>query len=87
MSRFLLVAFLAIVPARVAADEAAPSLPPPPPIDLPAEIQAEQKSVQAWGRANPNCAEWSDACVTCTKEGCSTPGIACTPKETACRRK
>lgn len=86
MIRILLAACLAFVPVRARADDAAPPLPPPP-IDLPAEIQAEQKSVQAWGRANPDCVEWSDACVACTKQGCSTPGIACTPKETTCRRK
>ena len=87
MIRILFAAFLAIAPTLVAAEDATPSAPAPPPIDLPVDIQAEQKSVQAWGRANPDCAEWSDACVVCTKEGCSTPGIACVPKETACRRK
>ena len=87
MIRILFAAFLAVAPALARADEAASPATPPPPIDLPAEIQAEQKSVQAWGRDNPDCAEWSDACVVCTKEACSTPGIACTPKETACRRK
>ena len=87
MMRIFLAAFLAFVPVLARADDAAPPVAPPPPIDLPAEIQAEQKSVQAWGRDNPDCAEWSDACVVCTKAACSTPGIACTPKETACRRK
>lgn len=53
----------------------------------PADARVEQQAVQAWGRDNPDCAEWSDACVVCTKAACSTPGIACTPTETACRRK
>ena len=72
----------------------APALPPPaadaPVIEPPApsvDVQAEQKSVQAWGKEHAECAEWGDGCVACTKDGCSTPGIACTPKETACRRK
>lgn len=78
-SRTLAIALLLVVasaPAR-ADEEARP----------PADVRVEQQAVQAWGRDNPDCAEWSDACVVCTKEACSTPGIACTPKETACRRK
>lgn len=96
MIRILLAAFLAFAPVLACADDAAPppperSLPAPaspaPSLPTPVDVRVEQKSVQGWGGANPDCAEWSDACVTCTKDGCSTPGIACTPKKTACRRK
>lgn len=89
----ILIACLALLPpfGALAQDAApAPAAPEPPAIVLPApspDAAAEEKSVQAWGRDNPDCAEWGDACVVCTKEACSTPGISCTPKETACRRK
>lgn len=47
-------------------------------------------SVQAYGRQNPACLEWTDGCVLCTSvEGlarCSTPGIACTPAGLTCKR-
>ena len=39
----------------------------------------------------PTCAEWSDGCVICqrTNQGiaCSTPGIACVPRERQCLRR
>ncbi|HMN74275.1 MAG TPA: hypothetical protein PKA55_20625 [Rhodoblastus sp.] len=95
MIRILIVLCLLLAPAAVSAEDAAPApsasanadtptVPAPAP---PADAQAEQKSVQAWGRDNPDCAEWSDACVACTKEGCSTPGIACVSQDIVCRRK
>lgn len=68
--------FLIIAPAAASADEPAP----------PPQAQIERDVVQAWGRDHANCEEWSDGCVACTKAGCSTPGIACTPKETVCRK-
>lgn len=77
LRRLPFLMFLLVAPVPAIADE------PTPPTDT----KAEEKSVQAWGRDNPDCAEWSDACVACTRDGCSTPGIACTPKEIACRRK
>ena len=47
-------------------------------------------SVQAYGRLNPACAEWTDGCVVCTSASgqaqCSTPGIACTPAGVTCKR-
>ena len=47
-------------------------------------------SVQAYGRRNPACAEWTDGCVVCTSASgraqCSTPGIACTPAGLTCKR-
>ncbi len=91
--RILMLLCLLLSPGALRAEDLAPGLPPnadapwiPAPAP-PAGVEAERKSVQAWGRANPDCAEWSDACVACTKEGCSTPGIACAPQETVCRRK
>jgi hypothetical protein len=39
----------------------------------------------------PTCAEWTDGCVVCqrTEQGpaCSTPGIACVPREQQCLRR
>lgn len=48
-------------------------------------------SMQAFGDANPKCAEWSNACIICKRNEagaaqCSTPGIACQPKAIACAR-
>jgi hypothetical protein len=50
----------------------------------------EQPSIQAYGQINLSCQEWTDGCVVCTKNkeappSCSTPGIACQPKEIICR--
>ena len=39
----------------------------------------------------PTCAEWTDGCIVCqrTEHGpaCSTPGIACVPREQQCLRR
>ena len=39
----------------------------------------------------PTCAEWTDGCIVCqrTEQGpaCSTPGIACVPREQQCLRR
>lgn len=47
-------------------------------------------SIQAYGRQNPHCAEWTNGCVVCVAAGghtqCSTSGIACTPAGLTCRR-
>jgi len=56
---------------------------PPPPRAAPKD---ELVTVQSFGRAHPDCVEWSDACIVCTRAGCSTPGIACTPTPPVCRR-
>lgn len=57
--------------------------------DAPAR-QQERIAVQAWGAANPDCAEWTDLCTVCARvpEGiaCSTPGVACLPQPVVCRR-
>ena len=46
--------------------------------------------IQAYGRQNPACLEWTDGCVLCvSSEGraqCSTPGIACLPAGLTCKR-
>jgi hypothetical protein len=38
-----------------------------------------------------SCAEWTDGCVVCQRTGeglaCSTPGIACVPRERQCLRR
>ena len=103
MKRILLALCLLLAPVTAMAQAAAPAAPEPslaapslspnadaPVIETPApaiDVQAEKKSVQAWGQANTDCSAWSDGCVACTKDGCSTPGIACVPQETSCRRK
>jgi len=92
MKRILIALCLSLAPVAAFCQAAAPASPSadPPAIELPKpsiDVQAELKTVQAWGREHAECSEWSDGCVACTKDGCSTPGIACTPREIACRRK
>ena len=47
--------------------------------------------IQAYGRQNASCLEWTNGCVLCVKDetghsNCSTPGIACTPAGLTCKR-
>jgi hypothetical protein len=49
-------------------------------------------SVLAYGAAHPECLEWTDSCRTCIRSpdsrvGCSTPGIACQPKDIECKKE
>ncbi len=49
-------------------------------------------SVLAYGAAHPECLEWTDSCRVCLRSpdgrvGCSTPGIACQPKEIVCKKE
>jgi hypothetical protein len=51
--------------------------------------RAEEKPTQSFDERAPDCAEWSDGCIVCAKQadgeiGCSTPGVACTPREPSC---
>src|SRR5262249_28941752 len=46
--------------------------------------RAPGDSVFGYGTNNPTCAQWTDGCVVCTRNGCSNPGIACQPKEISC---
>lgn len=47
-------------------------------------------SVLAFGVSHSECEEWTDGCVICARGAdgvhCSTPGIACQPVETSCKR-
>ncbi|MDJ0449364.1 hypothetical protein [Methylocystis sp. JR02] len=68
-----------IVPAAVAQT-------PPAAPDTATPSHATQKPVPVFGDDHPECGEWSDGCIVCTREGCSLPGIACVPKDPACRK-
>ena len=73
--RLILLA-AALLPAPARADEA------------PAPSPAEQASLQGFAAAHPACLEWSDGCAVCKRADavhCSTPGIACQPREIACK--
>ena len=83
MIRIVVAILVASAPVFAAADETRPNAPPAQPA---LDAAAETAAVQGWGGKNPACAEWSDGCVVCTKAGCSTPGVACTPREIACRK-
>ena len=46
----------------------------------------------SFGRDNPDCIEWTNACQVCTRDAegapqCSTAGIACTPGAMVCSVK
>jgi hypothetical protein len=75
---FGLILVLALVVGTVALAHFLPTSPGPP--STPASFDGE-----------PTCAEWSDGCIICqrTNQGvaCSTPGIACVPRERHCLRR
>lgn len=57
---------------------------------LASALTADQPAVQAYGNVNRSCREWTDGCVVCVKNSedspsCSTPGIACQPKDVICK--
>ena len=79
-ARLFLVLCLLAAPAF--ADE-----PQAPKVPAPASGPA---TVFTFGRENPDCSEWTDACQVCTRSAsgsaqCSTPGIACMPGVPVCR--
>ena len=71
---------LAIVLGTVAIAQLLPAAEPAGPLSTPASFERE-----------PTCAEWTDGCIVCQRTGhgpaCSTPGIACTPREPQCLRR
>ena len=57
----------------------------------PAKVPSDV-SVLAYGAAHPGCREWTDGCRICLRSpdgrvGCSTPGIACQPKDIVCKNE
>ena len=49
-------------------------------------------TIFSFGRENPTCTEWTNACQVCTRSAtgepqCSTAGIACTPGVPVCKAK
>ena len=76
---------LALGPAAFAG-EAAPSASPAEP--TPTLNPEEQATMQSFAAAHPQCVEWSDGCAVCKRAlsvNCSTPGIACEPREIVCK--
>jgi hypothetical protein len=75
----LVLSLLALAPPA-GADETKPERKPNP----------ELVAVLAFGARHPECEEWTDDCVVCVRGAdaihCSTPGIACQPGETVCKR-
>jgi hypothetical protein len=76
---FGLILALVIVIGTVALAHFLPSAASGPP-STPASFEGE-----------PTCAEWSDGCNICQRTNqqiaCSTPGIACVPRERQCLRR
>lgn len=56
-------------------------------LEIPPSKPSETFSMQ---KGPPNCSQWTDACVTCTREAdgeapaCSNIGVACQPKAIRC---
>jgi hypothetical protein len=75
------VAILFALAFPAGADDAKPDEKPEP---------APSEAVLAFDVSHPECQEWSDGCVICARGddvvNCSTPGIACQPVETVCKR-
>jgi len=67
------------------------AFPSPALCDAPKAEAMPSGPVMAYGDSHAACLEWGDGCVVCAREvdgpHCSTPGIACQPGETACKRK
>jgi hypothetical protein len=73
---------LLLMSAAALADE--PRAPPMP------AAESTPATVFSFGKENPDCVEWTNACQICTRSAagemqCSTPGIACTPGVPVCR--
>jgi hypothetical protein len=83
-----LVAAVAILFALAFAANAEDAKPDEKPVETPAP--APSVAVLAFGVSHPECQEWTDGCVICARDAdvvnCSTPGIACLPAETVCKR-
>jgi hypothetical protein len=77
------LAFLALGAVSRARADAPRAEPMPAP-------EAGPATVFTYGKENPDCVEWTNACQTCTRDDkgapqCSTAGIACTPGALVCR--
>jgi hypothetical protein len=58
----------------------------------PADIAAEQASMQGYGDRDKTCPQWTDGCITCTRASngdplCPNIGIACQPKAISCVKR
>ena len=81
MMKRILCCLVMMTGVALADQPRAPALPAPE--GLPA-------TVFSFGKENPDCLEWTNACQICTRDAagemqCSTPGIACTPGVPVCR--
>jgi hypothetical protein len=58
---------------------------------LPAAPAPKPPSAAAFGDRDRTCAEWTDGCVVCRRDGpgpaCSTPGIACVRGPVQCLKR
>lgn len=59
-------------------------------VELPSAETESSKSIQGFASSNPDCADFTDQCITCSQQSgelvCSTPKIACIQKELTCTR-
>jgi hypothetical protein len=83
-----LVAAIAILLALAFPAAAEDARPDEKPEETP--VHEPTEAVLAFGVSHPECQEWTDSCVICARGAdavnCSTPGIACLPVETVCKR-
>jgi hypothetical protein len=76
-SPFAITLVLSVMAGAASAQDATPPATP------------EAATLQDFGAKNASCVEWNDGCATCLRDAaglahCSTPGIACQPREIAC---
>lgn len=87
LPRAFLLALSLTLPAIAAAQTATPAENKGALDKIPSDV-----SVLAYGATHPDCLEWTDSCRTCLRSpdgrlGCSTPGIACQPKDIVCKKE
>ena len=85
--RFCLPAIAALFLACGAFAQAQADAPKASPMPAP---EAGPATVFTYGKENPDCSEWTNACQTCKRDDkgapqCSTAGIACTPALIVCK--
>ena len=82
MIRALAIAILCLAPAFAAFEEDAPPPAPGAPLAQP------EVTVNNFAVSHPQCRAWNNGCTLCQQAEkasvCSTPGIACTPKDIVC---
>ncbi len=59
---------------------------------VPLDPNSEEASMLGYGDRDKACTEWTDGCMSCTRDGngdpvCPNIGIACQPKAISCAKR